>query len=84
MGCLTGFIRTLALSGEIAEKYATEEGAFHGAELYQSCTCNCLRDNYMVTGSTCLQPEGMIKLLLNGAVEHIMADCQKEDDHVCS
>ena len=84
MGCLAGFIRTLALSGEIAEKYATEEGAFHGAELYQSCTCNCLRDNYMVTGSTCLQPEGMIKLLLNGAVEHIMADCRKEDDHVCS
>ena len=84
MGCLAGFIRTLALAGEIDGKYATEEGAFHGAELYQSCTCNCLRDNYMVTGSTCLQPEGMIKLLLNGAVEHIMADCQKEDTHVCS
>ena len=84
MGCLAGFIRTLALAGEINEKYATEEGAFHGAELYQSCTCNCLRDNYMVTGSTCLQPEGMLKLLLNGAVDYIMADCRKEDDHVCS
>lgn len=84
MGCLAGFIRTLALAGEIEEKYATEEGAFRGAELYQSCTCNCLRDNYMVTGSTCLQPEGMLKLLLNGAVEHIMADCGKEENHVCS
>ncbi len=36
------------------------------------------------TGSTCLQPEGMIKLLLNGAVDYIMADCRKEDGHVCS
>lgn len=80
MGCLAGFIRTLAIAGEIDEKYATEEGAFRGAELYQSCTCNCLRDNYMVTGSTCLQPEGMIKLLLNGAVEYIM----EEDNHACS
>lgn len=84
MGCLAGFIRTLALAGEIEEKYATEEGAFRGAELYQSCTCNCLRDNYMVTGSTALQPEGMIKLLLNGAVDYIMEDCKKEDGNVCS
>lgn len=77
MGCLAGFIRTLAIAGEIEEKYATEEGAFRGAELYQSCTCNCLRDNYMVTGSTSLQPEGMIKLLLNGAVDYILPDCRK-------
>lgn len=84
MGCLAGFIRTLAIAGEIDEKYATEEGAFRGAELYQSCTCNCLRDNYMVTGSTSLQPEGMIKLLLNGAVEYIIPDYKKEDNCVCS
>lgn len=87
MGCLAGFIRTLALAGEIEEKYATEEGAFRGAELYQSCTCNCMRDNYMVTGSTSLQPEGMIKLLLNGAVDHIIPDCRKdgeEEHNVCS
>lgn len=84
MGCLAGFIRTLAIAGEIEGKYATEEGAFRGAELYQSCTCNCLRDNYMVTGSTCLQPEGMIKLLLNGAVDYIMEGCGKEEDDVCS
>lgn len=74
MGCLAGFIRALAVAGEIEEKYATEEGAFRAAELYQSCTCNCLRDNYMVTGSTTLQPEGMIKLLLNGAIEYIIPD----------
>lgn len=80
MGCLAGFIRTLAIAGEIDGKYASEEGAFRGAELYQSCTCNCLRDNYMVTGSTCLQPEGMIKLLLNGALDYIM----EEGEHVCS
>lgn len=79
MGCLAGFLRTLALAGEIDEKYATEEGAFRGAELYQSCTCNCLRDNYMVTGSTTLQPEGMIKLLLNGAIDYIM----EEKENVC-
>lgn len=72
MGCLAGFIRTLAIAGEIEEKYASEAGAFRGAELFQSCTCNCLRDNYMVTGSTALPPEGMIKLLLNGAVDYIM------------
>ena len=84
MGCLAGFIRTLAIAGEIDKKYATEEGAFHGAELYQSCTCNCLWDNYMVTGSTCLQPEGMLKLLLNGAVDFIMENCREEPDHVCS
>ncbi|WP_304585033.1 baseplate J/gp47 family protein [Acutalibacter muris] len=79
MGCLAGFLRTLAIAGEIDDKYATEEGAFHGAELYQSCTCNCLRDNYMVTGSTTLQPEGMIKLLLNGAIDYIM----EEKENVC-
>lgn len=90
MGCLAGFIRTLAIAGEIEKKYATEEGAVRGAELYQSCTCNCLRDNYMVTGSTCLQPEGMIKLLLNGAVDYIMQDCygpeckEREGSNVCS
>lgn len=76
MGCLAGFIRTLAIAGEIDGKYATEAGAFHGAGLFQSCTCNCLRDNYMVTGSTSLPPEGMIRLLLNGAVDYIMGgDC---------
>lgn len=87
MGCLAGFIRTLAIAGEIEEQYATEEGAFRGAELYQSCTCNCLRDNYMVTGSTTLQPEGMIKLLLNGAVDYILPDCRKgreEEQHAGS
>lgn len=87
MGCLAGFIRALAIAGEIEEQYATEEGAFRGAELYQSCTCNCLRDNYMVTGSTSLQPEGMIKLLLNGAVEYIMPDCRpcgEEEQDACS
>ena len=46
-----------------------------------------MRDNYMVTGSTSLQPEGMIKLLLNGAVDHIIPDCRKdgeEEHNVCS
>lgn len=72
MGCLAGYIRTLALAGEIDEKYKTEEGAIIGAEKYQFATCNCLRDNYMVTGSITLQPEGMIRLLLNGAIDYIM------------
>lgn len=82
MGCLAGFIRMLAIAGEIEAKYASEEGAFRGAELYQSCTCNCLRDNYQVTGSTSLQPEGMIKLLLNGAIDYIMDDGRCE--HGCA
>lgn len=75
MGCLAGFIRTLAIAGEIEKKYDSEQGALRGAALYQSCTCNCVRDNYMVTGSTTLPPEGMIKLLLNGAIDYIMEDC---------
>lgn len=80
MGALAGFIRTLAIAGEIDGQYASEEGASRGAALFQSCTCNCLRDNYQVTGSTTLPPEGMIKLLLNGAVEHIMCGYGGEEN----
>lgn len=81
---LAAYIRMLAISGEIEERYTTEKGAIEGALKFQSCTCNCLRDNYQVTGSTLLPPEGMIILLLNGAIDYIMPEDDSCDNGGCN
>ena len=70
----------LALAGEIDEIYASEENALKAAIFMQSHTSYCIKDNYNKTGSYTLQPVGLYKLLLNGAMEWIQND---DEMHVC-
>ena len=76
----TTMIIGLALAGEIDEIYASEENALKAAIFMQGHTSYCIKDNYNKTGSYTLQPVGLYKLLLNGAMEWIQS---AEELHVC-
>jgi hypothetical protein len=64
-------IAVLANAGQIEERYKDQAEALRGAIFIQQRTSYCVRDNYTTTGSIALQPFGLLKLLLNGAQEHI-------------
>lgn len=64
-------IMALALAGQVEEKFLNEEEALKAGIFMQSHTAYCIKDNYNQTGSYTLQPDGMYKLLLNGAMEYI-------------
>ena len=67
-------IRVLAMAGQIEEKYKTEEGALKAAIFIQSHTSFCIKDNINKTGTLSLVPIGLLKLLLNGAMDYIQND----------
>lgn len=77
----TAMIIGLALAGEIDPIYASDANALRAAIFIQSHTSYCIKDNYNKTGSYTLQPVGLYKLLLNGAMEWIQ---NPEEMHVCS
>lgn len=64
-------IMCLALTGQIDSKYIKEEEALSAAIYFQSATAYCVKNNYEMTGSYSLIPNGMLKLLLNGAIDFI-------------
>lgn len=64
-------IVALALAGQIDRKYIHDEEALRAAIFMQNHTSYCIKDNYNKTGSYTLQPVGLFKLLLNGAIDYI-------------
>lgn len=62
----------LAMAGLIDEKYISEEEAVRAAQIIQAHgVSTCIKDNFNMTGSILLQDHGIIKLLLNGAIDYI-------------
>ena len=62
------------MAGEIEEKFLKPENALKGAIFIQSHTSYCIKDNYNQTGSFLTIPTGLLKLLLNGAMDYIQHD----------
>lgn len=64
-------IISLAMANEIDKKFLDTENALKGAIFLQSHTAYCIKDNYNQTGSFTTIPTGIIKLMLNGAMDYI-------------
>lgn len=71
LGNFTVLIMALAEAGLIEDKYRDEQEALSGAIFVQNHTSYCVKDNYNQTGTFSMVPDGLLKLLLNGAREHI-------------
>ena len=71
---LVSHIITMAMAGQIEACYINQENALKAAIFIQSHTAFCIKDNYNKTGSFTLVPNGIIKLLLNGAMHYIQHD----------
>lgn len=64
-------IMTLALAGQVESKYINEEVALSAARSIQEKIAFCIKDNYNITGTFSIIPNGILKLLLNGALDYI-------------
>lgn len=64
-------IKLCAAAGQIDEKYNDHEEALKAARQLTDKTSFCINDGLHITGSITLQPNGMIKQLLNGAMDII-------------
>ena len=71
---LTSQIMILAMANQINPIYAEEKNALKAAIFIQEHTAYCIKDNINETGSMTLMPIGLIKLLLNGAMEQIQVE----------
>lgn len=65
-------IQMLAISGQIDKKFTDFKEALIGARFITLYHSLCLYDNETETGTFTLPHTGLIKLLLNGAMEYIM------------
>ena len=83
---ITNQILALAMSGQILECYLDHENALKAAIFMQSHSAYCLKDNYNKTGSFITIPNGMIKLLLNGAMQYIQGEneLQLNEGGICN
>ena len=70
----TVMIIALAMAEEIDRAYLDEVNALKAAIFVQQHTAFCLKDNYNQTGSFAMQPVGLYKLLLNGALQEIQGE----------
>lgn len=72
IGNITSLIVMLALTKQIEDKYSNIEKAAETANCIFDHISICLKDSYNSTGSFSMIPNGLIKLLLNGALEYIL------------
>lgn len=78
-------IVVLAMTGQILDCYLDHANALKAAIFIQSHCAYCIKDNYNKTGSITLIPHGMIKLLLNGAMDYIQSDDElKIEGELCN
>lgn len=70
---LASLIRTVAMAQQIDSKYINEEEAIRAAHFLHEIWCGCMRDNLAVSGSKFLFQVGFIRLMLNGAMEEVLA-----------
>lgn len=71
LASLTLQIVLLAMAGQVERKYVNQEEALKAAIFLSEHTAYCVKDNFNINGTAGLIPEGNIKLILNGAMEHI-------------
>lgn len=76
LASLTNQIITLAMAGQIEERFIDQKEALKAAIFIQSHFSFCVKDNIEVTGSISLMPFGELKLLLNGAMEYIQEEVE--------
>ena len=71
VGVIASQIVGLALAGQVDKRFLYSENAVKGAIFIQNHTSYCIKDNYTQTGSYLTVPTGLLKLLLNGAMDYI-------------
>lgn len=72
LGIVSCEISMLALAGLIDKKYSTPDMSLRAALALQDGNyCMCIKDNKKTTGSLTLFDYGIMKLLLNGALDYI-------------
>lgn len=74
VGVIATEVMSLAMAGQIDERFLSSENALKGAIFIQNHTAYCIKDNYSQTGSFLTVPTGLLKLLLNGAMDYIQGD----------
>lgn len=74
---LASLIKTIALAGQIDEKYKNSKEAIKAAHFIFCHTAGCIRDNVSVSNSKFLFQIGFIRLFLNGAKEEIEKNARK-------
>ena len=74
LATMTTQIVSLAMSGQIESCYLNHANALKAAMFIQCHTAFCIKDNYNKTGSFTMVPNGLLKLLLNGAMQYIQHD----------
>lgn len=70
---IANLIVTTALAGQIEERYKDIHWAVKAARFIR-ILAYCVKDNYNVTGSVTLVPIGLIRLLLNGAIQYLWGE----------
>lgn len=68
---LVAQILYLANNDLIDKQYSNIEKAIDAARFIENSTSYCVRDNLGSTGSSIINPMGLVKLLLNGAKEYL-------------
>lgn len=72
-------IMSLALAGQVDKQYLDETLATAAAIYFSYKNSYCIKDNYNSSGSLTLVPIGMLRLLLNGALEYLTEDKSNGD-----
>lgn len=71
---MSATINLLAKNHQIEDKFTDTKESLKAALFIQASTAYCFRDNVATTGSVGMVPVGLLKLLLNGAMEIIEND----------
>lgn len=74
LGMISTQIISLAMADQVDKRFLYPENALKGAIFIQCHTSYCIKDNYSQTGSYLTVPSGLLKLLLNGAIDYIQHD----------
>lgn len=74
LGNIATEIVALAMAKQVDPCLIDPENALKAAIFIQCHTAYCIKDNYNKTGSFSTIPVGLLKLLLNGAMQHIQHD----------
>jgi sulfatase maturation enzyme AslB (radical SAM superfamily) len=80
LASIASLISCLAMAGQIKSCYIDPENALKAAIFIQSHTSYCIKDNYNKTGTITNVPVGLLKLLLNGAMEYIQYEGELKVD----
>ncbi len=72
-------ILALAMCGQVDSKYLNEIEALKAAIFIHARYAYCIKDNYNTNGTFTMLPLGTLKLFLNGAIELLLSQTEKEE-----